>query len=189
MSQRFNIILDDISVTKLNELAAEFNMLNPKGEMQFTNTIKAIIGYTHKKTFPVYVQVAKSRPTPEEKEARRADILEQREIEKEQRTQKQQEELCLMMDEASVVNHPETGRPACHYPIYTTASPHIVDKTWVHEDLMLLNEETPSLQYHGLYNAVGEDGKQEVLERLKKIEAMKEGKNVSLPKPASPKGK
>lgn len=168
MTKRLGIILDDLSVTRMEELAMHFNTLNTKGEMNFTNTLKAIVGFSYEKKFPQYVQIVKSRPTIKEKEAIRADIIDQREKQKEEKAQSRLEGICMMMDEATLVNHPDTDRPACRYPVFTTASPHLVDKTWYTEELALLNDETPSLQYHGLFNETGEAGKQDVLARIKK---------------------
>lgn len=168
MTKRFGIILDDLSVSRMEELAQHFNTLNAKGEMNFTNTLKAIVGFSYEKKFPQYVQIVKSRPTIKEKEAIRADIIDQREKQKEEKVNARLEGICMLMDEAEIIAHPDTGRPACRYPVFTTASPHQVEKTWYTEELSLLNDETPSLQYHGLFNETGEAGKQDVLARIKK---------------------
>jgi hypothetical protein len=77
--------------------------------------------------------------------------------------EKKQADICLLMDEATIIPHPETGRPACKYPVFTTSSPHHIQKTWFTQELPLLSDETPSLQYRSLMNDTGAVGKQKVL--------------------------
>lgn len=168
MTKRFNLILDEITVSKLEELAVKYNTLNTEGKMSFTNTMKAMVGRQHAKEFPEYVIARKNALTPEQRALSRIKAQEMVDNAKEEKAQSRLEGICMMMDEATLVNHPETDRPACRYPVYTTASPHLVDKTWYTEELALLNDETPSLQYHGLFNETGEAGKQDVLARIKK---------------------
>jgi len=167
MTKRFNLILDDTTTTKIEELAEKYCTLNTEGKMNFTNTIRAIVGRQHAKEFPEYVIARKNALTPEERALSRIKAQEIVDTNKEEKAQSRLEGICLMMDEATLVNHPDTDRPACRYPVFTTASPHLVDKTWYTEELSLLNDETPSLQYHGLFNETGEAGKQDVLKRIK----------------------
>ncbi len=141
-----------------------------------TETLRMIIANQHSKEFPNYIVTRSQRPTPIEKEMAKLDAQEAKEDAKKQKEVAKMEGICLLMDEATIIPHPDSGFPSCRYPIYSTKSPHVVDKTWMIEDLAVLNDETPTLQYRGLFGEKGAVGKKKVLEILKK-QAEREAKD------------
>jgi hypothetical protein len=134
-----------------------------------TDTLRMVIANQHSKEFPEYIQVAKNRPSPVDREIAKLDAQEAKGEVKKKRENDHQREICLIMDNASITTHPENGNPACRYPIYTTKSPHTVDITWFTEELSVINDETPNLQYRGLFGEKGEEGKRKVHEVMEKM--------------------
>lgn len=132
--------------------------------------LRMIIATQHAKEFPSYITAMKTARDPMQKAMDKANAEEMRDKAKADKAMKRLENICLTMDESSIVAHPQTGFPACQYPIYTTSSPHVVRRDVMIEDLELLNDETPSLQYHGLFNETGAVGKEKVMAIIKKME-------------------
>ena len=54
---------------------------------------------------------------------------------------------------------PNTGFESCRYTMYNMSSPWIINEHEVTVPLEQLNDETPSLQYQGLMNERGAEGK------------------------------
>lgn len=146
-------------------------MMSPLGTIDRTNTIRAAVSFAHLKLFKDYIEIQRTRVRdPIEKAKATVLAKELVETEKQNSEMRKQESICLLMDESEVISHPDTGRPSCKYPVFTTASPHKVDKTWYTEDLTLMNEETPALQYHDLFGRTGPEGKANVLEIIAKMD-------------------
>lgn len=165
--QRVQMYIPVSILDKLSELAERY------GSSNRTSAICNVISLAHSKAFPEYISLAKSRPSPlsaVQKATAKVEAEEAHEKAKADKAMKRLENICLMMDESSIVAHPQTGFLACQYPIYTTSSPHVVRRDVMIEDLEVLNDETPSLQYHGLFNETGAVGKEKVMAIIKKME-------------------
>ncbi len=131
-----------------------------------SEAIRYCISSTFAKEFPDYIQVAKARTSvdPETKAKTRAEagvaVAEAREEAKLKREHNRGTKLCAIMD-GTLTSDPYTGQPndACRYTMYSMASPWIINEREVVESLDQLNDETPSLQWQGLMNERGEEGK------------------------------
>ena len=132
--------------------------------------LRMIIANQHAKEFPSYITALKTSRDPAQKAMDKVNAEELRDKAKADKVMKRYENICLSMDESSIVPHPQTGLPACQYPIYTTSSPHIVRRDVMVEELEVLNDDTPTLQYHGLFNETGAVGKEKVYAIIKKME-------------------
>lgn len=133
--------------------------------------LRRAIAIAHKKEFPEYVQAIKARAsvTPEMKAKAIVEAQELRDLTKQEKVTKRQEDICRLLDESELVKNPSNGNTMCRYPIYTITSPHVVDKTIVTEDLDEMNDETPTFQYRGLFNETGALGKEKVLAMMEKL--------------------
>ena len=135
-----------------------------RGIMSVTETLRYCISETHAKEFKDYIEVQRQRALidPKEKAIIKADAS----IEAEARREKAKLDkarnhaigLCNAMN-GEVVIDPTTGFESCRYTMYNMSSPWIINEHEVTEPLDILNDETPSLQYQGLMNERGEEGK------------------------------
>lgn len=146
-------------------------MMEPLGTIDITNTVRASVALAYKTLFKDYVEIRKQAASKDPVEKAKATIIAKEALDKEKEAseQRKQEAICLLMDEASITPHPETGRPSCHYPVFTPISNWKVTKTWYDEELPLLADNTPELQYRGLFGETGEKGKASCLDIINKM--------------------
>ncbi len=139
----------------------------------FVEALRHCVVMTHAKEFPDYIQVQKERNAidPQTKMKMKAkakqDETEEREQLKAQKVLDFQTNICNLVDGEMTVD--DRGIPACRYTMYSMSSPWIINEREVFEQLDNLNKETPSLQYRGLFNEQGEEGKKAIEAARKKI--------------------
>lgn len=130
-----------------------------------TEAIRYCIRETHERIFLDYKRLQKDRMNPaliKEKAIIKADasvgVEERKEQAKKEKERNHAIGLCNAMG-GTVVIDPTTGFESCRYTMYNMSSPWIINEHEVTEPLDILNDETPSLQYQGLMNERGEEGK------------------------------
>lgn len=165
---RLQVLLSADSVSKIHDLAESLGTIDDKGNPNITYTIRAMIAFAHSKKFPDYVAARNTIPrSPEEIAKARLAVEEAKLTASKQKEEDEQRSLCLLMDNATVVQDEQTGKNVCRYPVYTMNGPHSVEETWYDVALPMLNKDMPSLQYHDVLGKTGPEAKKRVLKALK----------------------
>jgi hypothetical protein len=157
---------------KLIQVNLQEEIINMAKEIQedrhignFTEAIRYCIRETHERIFLDYKRLQSARQDPtkikEKSIIKNVSKIEAEEMREQARKDKERNHaigLCEAMG-GTVLIDPTTGFESCRYTMYNMSSPWIINEHEVTESLEILNDETPSLQYQGLMNERGAEGK------------------------------
>lgn len=166
MNKPINFIPGEVVYEKMMEIKSK------RGIGTTTELIKFCIYEAYEKEFPVYKQEAfrRAQNTPEKK----AISLVEKEMTKEkvrlELARQEKVNICNLLEGTVLTG--DNGREVCQYTQYSHASPWQINERVVQDDLEILNDETPLLQYQGLSNERGPAGKAAIEATRAKIAAL-----------------
>ncbi len=167
MKRIINFHPGDIVLARLEQIMEE------KGSLSYTETLRNCINEVHKSIFENYkrIQMTRLSMTGEDKGKESAKKQESKKDQQKHIEEEKQKAICNSL--SGTITLDDVGLPVCTYQVYSMNGPHIVDESTVTDPLDILTPETVARQYTGLLGETGEKGRLYIEEARKRIVAQK----------------